>query len=63
MEKPCVVSLSKQSMKQLKKLPIYVKEAALVWVKPVEEQGIRKIRRLLATMTSHYKASDKDKGQ
>jgi len=50
-------------MKQLKKLPIYVKEAALVWVKPVEEQGIRKIRRLLATMTSHYKASDKDKGQ
>ena len=44
LEKKCVVSLSKQAIKQLKKLPIYVREATLVWVKSVEEEGIRKVR-------------------
>jgi proteic killer suppression protein len=37
---------SKAFEKQLKKLPKYIKEAIAVWIASVEEEGLRKVRRL-----------------
>ena len=44
--KPCVVTLGKQAEKQLKRLPTYIKEALLAWALAVEDEGIRKARKL-----------------
>lgn len=46
MIKPCEVYTSRKFEKQLKKLPKYIKEAALVWIASVEEEGIREVRKL-----------------
>ena len=37
---------SKLFEKQLKKLPKYIKEAALVWIASVEKEGIQDIRKI-----------------
>lgn len=40
------ILVSKLFEKQLKKLPKYIKEAVLVWIASVEEEGIQNIRRI-----------------
>ena len=40
------VLASKKFQKQLMRLPMYIKQAALVWVASVEEEGVMSIRRI-----------------
>jgi proteic killer suppression protein len=44
--KPHSVRINKFAEKQLKRLPRYIKEAALAWVFAVESDGLQKVRRL-----------------
>jgi proteic killer suppression protein len=46
MTKACKVLSSSRFEKQLKKLPFYIKEAALIWVQTVESIGIAPTRQL-----------------
>jgi proteic killer suppression protein len=45
-DKPCKVIASARFEKQLKKLPRFIQEAALIWVETVEDHGIRQTRKL-----------------
>lgn len=42
----CIVHISKFAEKQLKKIPVHIKEALLIWVSSVEESGIIQVRKL-----------------
>ena len=46
MEKQCTVVITKLAEKQLRKLPLFIKEAVAIWSTSVEEDGIRKVRQL-----------------
>ncbi|OFZ61096.1 MAG: hypothetical protein A2381_16430 [Bdellovibrionales bacterium RIFOXYB1_FULL_37_110] len=46
MYKICKVLTSKKFEKQLKAIPSYIKEAALIWVNTVEDLGIFEVRKL-----------------
>lgn len=45
MNKPHSVRIDKFAEKQLKKVPRYIKEAALAWAIAVETDGLQKVRR------------------
>lgn len=42
--KPCQIELTKGALKDLAKVPNYIKEKLLLWVDSVERIGIKKIR-------------------
>ncbi len=42
----CEVYSSAQFEKQLRRVPFFIKEALLVWVESVEEQGLTEVRKL-----------------
>lgn len=46
MDKRCAVVMTKFAEKQLQRLPIFIKEAVIIWAASVEENGIRKVRQL-----------------
>lgn len=46
MNKPVEILASKKFEKQLGKIPKYIKEAVLVWIATVEEEGLQDVRKL-----------------
>lgn len=46
MEKKCYVSISRFAEKRIQRLPRYLQEALMIWVKTVETLGILQVRKV-----------------
>ena len=46
MSKTASVQIAKFAEKQLRKIPLHIKEALLIWAQSVEELGIREARKI-----------------